>query len=145
MQIRDCAAQDYAGWRRLWDMYLAFYETRLDESVIAHTWARILDASSPIKARLAVTGESVIGFAIYQHHPSTWAKADDGYLEDLCVDEAARGQGVGRALIDDVLALGRARGWARFYWHTNASNLRAQSLYNSYAPADGYLRYRLKL
>ncbi len=145
MEVRDCTASDYAGWRRLWDMYLAFYETALDEAVTAYTWTRILDAGSPVKARLAVEGGAVLGFAIYHHHASTWAMADDGYLEDLFVDEAARGRGVGRALIDDLLALGRAKGWARVYWHTNASNLRAQALYNSYAPADGYLRYRIKL
>jgi len=145
MQIRDCEASDYDGWRRLWDGYLAFYGTVLDEAVTAQTWARLMDAGSPVQARVAVAGGRVVGFAIHHHHPSTWVLGDDGYLEDLFVDASARGSGVGRALIDDLLALGRARGWARVYWHTDQGNAQARALYDSYAPADGHIRYRLKL
>lgn len=145
MQIRDCEAGDYAAWRHLWEGYLAFYNVRLDEAVTAQTWARLMDAASPVKARLAVQGGAVLGFAIHHHHPSTWVMGEDGYLEDLYVDAAARGQGAGRALIDDLLALGRMRGWARVYWHTDASNARARALYDSYAPSDGHIRYRLTL
>jgi ribosomal protein S18 acetylase RimI-like enzyme len=145
MQIRDCEAGDYAAWRQLWEGYLAFYNVSLDEAVTAQTWARLMDKASPVKARLAVHEGAVLGFAIHHHHPSTWVMGEDGYLEDLYVDARARGQGAGRALIDDLLALGRARGWARVYWHTDASNARARALYDSYTPSDGHIRYRLKL
>ena len=145
MQIRDCEASDYDGWRRLWDAYLAFYGTVLDEAVTAQTWARLMDAASPVQARVAEAEGRVVGFAIHHHHPSSWVLGDDGYLEDLFVDASARGCGVGRALIDDLLALGRARGWARVYWHTDQGNAQARALYDSYVPSDGHIRYRLKL
>jgi GNAT superfamily N-acetyltransferase len=145
MQIRDCTAGDYDGWRRLWDMYLAFYGVTLDEAVTAQTWARLMDGASPVAARVAVSEGAILGFAIHHHHASTWVLGDDGYLEDLFVEKAARGQGVGRALIDDLLAIGRARGWARVYWHTDQGNTQARALYDSYAPSDGHIRYRLKL
>lgn len=145
MQIRDCEASDYDGWRRLWDGYLAFYGVVLDEAVTAQTWARLLDAASPVQARVAVIEHRLVGFAIHHHHPSTWVLGDDGYLEDLFVEPSARGRGVGRALIDDLLALGRARGWARIYWHTDQANTQARALYDTYAPSDGHIRYRLKL
>ena len=146
MMIRDATAADEAGFRRLWDAYLAFYDVTLDPAVTDQTWARILDPASPMSARLAVDAAGQVqGFAVWHHHIASWHLANDLYLEDLFVDGTARGAGLGRALLDDLFALARARGFGRIYWHTDEGNARARSLYDSYAPADGHIRYRLKL
>ncbi|MGL4281386.1 MAG: GNAT family N-acetyltransferase, partial [Albidovulum sp.] len=102
-------------------------------------------AASPLKARLAVIGGEVAGFAIRQHHPSTWVMGEDCYLEDLFVAEIARGHGAGRALIDDLRTLAKAKGWHRLYWHTDRNNARARALYDSYVEEDGHVRYRMTL
>jgi ribosomal protein S18 acetylase RimI-like enzyme len=52
---------------------------------------------------------------------------------------------VGRALVQDLIDLGRARGWARLYWHTQANNERARRLYDKFVEADNFVRYRLTL
>ena len=70
---------------------------------------------------------------------------EDCYLEDLFVAEAARGHGLGRALIDDLVSLARSRGWSRVYWHTNEDNTRARALYDQYVASDGHIRYRMRL
>jgi GNAT superfamily N-acetyltransferase len=99
-----------------------------------------------MSARVAVDAAGKVqGFAVWHHHVASWHLANDLYLEDLFVDAAARGTGLGRALLDDLFALARARGFGRIYWHTDEGNARARSLYDSYAPADGHIRYRLKL
>jgi ribosomal protein S18 acetylase RimI-like enzyme len=87
----------------------------------------------------------VQGFAIHLHHPSTWVLTGDCYLEDLFVAPKARGQGLGRALIDDLITLARARGWSRLYWHTRVDNTKARALYDQYVATDGHIRYRLPL
>jgi GNAT superfamily N-acetyltransferase len=143
--IRDATPADRDGFMTLWAAYLAFYHVDLTPEVTAATWARLIDTTSPVKARLAVVDGQVTGFAIHMHHPSTWVLTEDCYLEDLYVDEAARGQGLGRALIDDLIALARAKGWARLYWHTNEGNTRARALYDQYVASDGHIRYRLRL
>ena len=109
------------------------------------TWTRLMDPASPMQARLAVVDGAPMGFAIHLHHPSTWVAGDDCYLEDLFVTDAARGHGLGRALIDDLAVIARARGWHRLYWHTDAGNTRARALYDSYVQSDGHIRYRLRL
>ena len=38
--------------------------------------------------------------------------------------------------------LAKARGWSRLYWHTQAKNP-ARSLYDKFAVADDFVRYRL--
>ncbi len=134
-----------AEWRRLWAGFLDYYEMNLAPEVTDFTWQRLMDPSCPMKARLAFAGPRVLGFAIHQHHPSTWVMGDDCYLEDLFVDPAARGQGVGRALIDDLAALARMRGWKRLYWNTEITNAAARKLYDSITPDDGHIRYRLTL
>lgn len=143
--IRDAAPGDAAAWRALWAGYLAFYDLTLPPGVTGATWARLMDRGSPLKARLALRDGRLLGFAIHQHHPSSWVAGDDCYLEDLYVDAAARGAGVGRALIDDLIALARARGWHRLYWHTDQDNARARALYDLYASDDGHIRYRMTL
>ena len=144
MSIRDAEPGDEAAWRGLWSQYLAFYDVTLTPEVTAATWARLMDPASPMKMRLAVVDGVPVGFAIHLHHPSTWVAGEDCYLEDLFLAPAARGKGLGRALIDDLIALARARGWHRLYWHTDEGNATARKLYDSYVESDGHIRYRIK-
>lgn len=96
-------------------------------------------------ARLAEQNGAVVGFAVCVLHAGTWVPNPVCYLEDLCVDEAARGGGVGKALIDDLLALGAQHGWSRLYWHTEADNARARRLYDRYAGVGTAVGYRIPL
>lgn len=145
LSIKDAAPAHEADWRGLWQGYLAFYDHPLPEATTAFTWARLMDPDSPLKARLAVLDGRIVGFAIHQHHPSTWVAGEDCYLEDLFVADGTRGHGVGRALIADLQALAAARGWKRLYWHTDEKNARARALYDSFVPSDGHVRYRMEL
>ncbi|WP_313615641.1 GNAT family N-acetyltransferase [Agrobacterium sp.] len=144
LQIRDAQPQDQADWLKLWTDYLAFYNVDLAEDVTAHTWARIMDPASRLSMRLAVLDGQTVGFAIHHFHESTWVKTPDCYLEDLFIDETIRGKGIGRALIDDLIAIAKEKGWSRLYWHTDENNQRARKLYDSYVESDGHIRYRIK-
>ncbi len=145
MTITDLTPAHQNEFHDLWTRYLAFYNVPLSPEVNAATWARLMDPASPMKARIALVDGVPMGFAIHMHHPSTWVAGDDCYLEDLFVAEAARGMGLGRALIDDLTVIARAKGWHRLYWHTDQGNTRARALYDSYVPPDGHIRYRLTL
>ncbi len=144
-EIRDLAPGDEAAWRGIWAEYLTFYEVSLAPEVTSNTWARLMDPSSPLKGRVAVQEGRLMGFALHLTHGSTWVIGEDCYLEDLCVTAAARGEGIGRALIEDLIALGKTQGWNRLYWHTNESNTRARALYDTFVKSDGHIRYRLRL
>lgn len=144
LQIRDAQPQDQADWLKLWSDYLAFYNVDLAEEVTAHTWARVMDPVSRLSMRLAVLDGQTVGFAIHHFHDSTWVKTPDCYLEDLFIDGTIRGKGIGRALIDDLIAISKEKGWSRLYWHTDENNQRARKLYDSYVESDGHIRYRLK-
>ena len=51
------------------------------------------------------------GFCVMQHSGGQLMEEHDTlYIDDICVDEAARGLGVGRALYDHILNYARQRG-----------------------------------
>ena len=145
LTIRDAGPADKVAWLALWQQYLDFYHTALRPGVTDLTWTRLLDPACTMKMRLAVARDQPVGFAIHQHHPSTWVLGDDCYLEDLFVVSQTRSQGVGRALIEDLQAIARSRGWHRLYWHTAQGNATARRLYDSFTASDGHIRYRLTL
>jgi len=143
--IRNPRPDDGAAWRRLWAGYVAFYDADVPDAVTAGTWARLLDPNSGMIGRLAEFNGAVVGFTVSVIHPGSWTLQPVCYLEDLFVDPQARGHGIGRALIDDLVALARDRGWSRLYWHTKTSNKTARRLYDRYVKADDFVRYRMFL
>lgn len=143
--IREAQAQDREAWSGLWDGFLAFYDVTLDPAVTDATWARIIDPGHRMTCRMAFDGPKALGFAIHHHHCSSWVPGDDVYLEDLFVAPEAQGKGVGRALIEDLIAIGRARGWHRLYWNTDHDNAAARRLYDRFCQTDGHIRYRMTL
>ena len=63
------------------------------------------------------------------------------YLQDLFTREQARGQGVGRALINAVYDRAREAGSTRVYWQTQETNVVAQALYDKVAKRSGFIVY----
>ncbi|WP_275787240.1 GNAT family N-acetyltransferase [Pararhizobium gei] len=141
--IRDVKPGDEADWRRLWAAYVVFYKVAVSPDVTSATWGRILDPRTPLFMRVAELDDHVVGFAICLLHDATWVKEPVCYLEDLFLDEAVRSRGIGRALLDDLVATAKTSGWARLYWHTDEGNETARRLYDKYTEADGHVRYRM--
>ena len=143
--IRSATPSDRAAFLALWQGFLDYYGVQVPPATTEFTWARIIDPDHRMACRLAVIDGLPVGFAIHHHHCSTWVPGDDVYLEDLFVTPSARGQGVGRALITDLIDLAREQGWHRLYWNTNHDNATARRLYDSFCKDDGHIRYRLSL
>ena len=144
--IRFVTRDDYAQWLPLWDGYNAFYErsgpTALAPEITAMTWQRFFDAYEPVHALVADAGGTLLGLTHYLFHRSTTAIAPTCYLQDLFTSEAARGKGVGRALINGVYAQAKLVGSPRVYWQTHETNVTAQSLYDKVAERSGFIVYR---
>ena len=140
--IRAPQDRDEFAWHELWAAYLDFYAATVSPEAIRHTWRRIVAPAGPVFGRVALRGGTVVGFAICVVHDGTWSVNPTCYLEDFFVNPAARGNGVGRALLDALVTLGGERGWHSIYWHTDSDNVRARNLYDQYVRADAVVRYR---
>ena len=136
---------DFVQWLPYWLGYQEFYKVQLTEQVTTHTWAQFLKADSPVNCAVARQGDQLLGFVTYVFHASTWAETDYCYLEDLFVSASARGQHVGKQLIEFVQQQAQAHGCARLYWHTQETNHTAQRLYDWIAEKPGIIEYRMPL
>lgn len=145
IRIATAGAADEDAWRDLWQGFLAFYGVDLPPETTASTWSRIADPGHRMTCRIAWDKDRALGFAIHHHHCSSWVPGDDVYLEDLYVAPTARGKGVGRALIEDLVSIGRNQGWHRLYWNTGRDNTAARRLYDRFCTEDGHIRYRMAL
>ena len=147
--IRAIAHEDYDRWLPLWDGYNSFYgrsgPTALPPEVTATTWARFFDADEPVHALVAEQDGKLIGLVHYLFHRTTTTIAPICYLNDLFTSEAARGKGVGRALIEAVYTEARRAGSPRVYWQTHETNTTSQALYNKVAERSGFIVYRKTL
>ena len=80
----------------------------------------------------AVVGEvagSVVAFALFFSNFSTFLGRPGLYLEDLYVQPAHRGTGMGKALLQHLAQLAVARGCGRFEWSVLDWNQRAIRFY----------------
>ena len=138
--------EEYQQWLTLWQGYLAFYESTVPDEVTAHNWASFHNPDSPIDALGAfdVNGK-MLGLVQTVIHLSTWSVEPRCYLNDLYTIPEARGQGVGRALIEAVYAFAKSKNCSKVHWLTHESNLTGQSLYNQVAVNEGFIQYVHKL
>lgn len=78
-----------------------------------------------------LVGEGPDGLAVLRVRPSLWSPANEAYLAELYVVPAARGQGLGRALMEEALAASRAEGADRIELGTSEDDVAARALYES--------------
>lgn len=140
--VRAAAAADFDAWLPLWHGYQRFYETDIPEATTRVTWGRFLAPEEPMHAALAEVDGRVVGLVHYIEHRSCWTTGNYMYLQDLFVDPAVRGGGLGRALIEHVYAEAAARGCSRVWWLTHETNAQAMLLYDRIASKSGFVQYR---
>ena len=147
--VRDVQQRDIADWKPLWDGYNAFYgrqgATALPEEITNLTWSRFFDAYEPIHALVAERANQLVGLVHYLFHRSSTGLRSNCYLQDLFTVESARGQGVGRALIEEVYRRAAQAGSGRVYWQTHETNATAMKLYDKLAEKSGFIIYRKDL
>ena len=145
LDVRPVGEDERAAWEPLFRAYLAFYETELPAAAIDTAWARLNDPAEPMFLLGAYLDGRLAGIAQYLFHRSHWTVSDYCYLQDMFVAPAARGSGVGRALIAAVEAKAREAGAARLYWLTREDNHAARALYDKVADRSGFIQYRKML
>ena len=143
--IRSIRDDDKSRWLGLWRDYIEFYKTEISDAQYELTWSRLRDDQFNSHGFVAEVDGDVCGLVHYSFQTSTWAPVNFCYLEDLFVDPALRGGGVGRALIDAVHETALKAGSSRLYWNTDASNDTARKLYDTYTAESGKVQYRIGL
>ncbi|MFV9503129.1 MAG: GNAT family N-acetyltransferase [Oscillochloridaceae bacterium umkhey_bin13] len=142
LEVRPLTPNERPAWEPLWAGYQAFYQTTIPAATTDRTWQRFHDPAAPMHALGAWRNEQLLGIVHYVYHASTWTDGPYCYLQDLFTSAEARGQGVGRALIEAVLDTAQAVGASRVYWLTHETNTQAMLLYDQLADRSGFVQYR---
>lgn len=95
------------------------------EALLPH----LFGAKPVAEAMVAEREGVVVGFALYFTNFSTFLARPGLYLEDLYVQPAHRGQGIGKALLSRLGALAVERGCGRFEWSVLDWNASAIAFY----------------
>jgi GNAT superfamily N-acetyltransferase len=89
---------------------------------------------------------AVVGIAIYFFFPTSFRARPGLYLEDIVVADAARGNGVGLALMAELARIAESRGCGRMEWAVLDWNERALDFYRRLGARQHreWLRYSLE-
>lgn len=91
----------------------------------------LFGANPAAEAVIAEYEAEPVGFALFFQNFSTWTGRPGMYLEDLYVTPAARGFGVGTALLRHLARIAVERGYGRFEWAVLDWNEPAIAFYRS--------------
>jgi GNAT superfamily N-acetyltransferase len=130
MRIDVVSERDLPELLPLLRAYCDFYDSHPgDSDLLSISRALIEDPDHEGVQFLAREGVDAAGFATLYWTWETNAGGRVGIMNDLFVVQAARGTGIGEALIAACLERCRVRGARRLGWQTAPDNLRAQALY----------------
>jgi len=90
---------------------------------------------------LGETDGHAAGVVVLRYRLGLWRAGTDCLVEDVFVEEQARGSGLGRTLMDAAITRARERGARRMELDTNDSNAPAIALYESLGFRNGGDRY----
>jgi GNAT superfamily N-acetyltransferase len=127
--------------------YQRFYEVEeVDDKRNRAFFARFLVPSEDGMLLGAWRSEELVGYACLYWHFTSLVPAETVLMNDLYVVEAARGKGVGRALIEASAAVARGRGAHQLQWVSGPDNETARRLYDSTgATSEPSIEYELRL
>ena len=128
--------------RELAEYEKAGHEVRLTEDQLHD---RLFGADPALFGHVAEVEGRVVGMALWFLNFSTWRGTHGVYLEDLFVQPAHRGSGLGRELLRTLAELCVQRGYSRLEWSVLDWNTPSIDFYRAAGavPMDGWTVFRL--
>jgi ribosomal protein S18 acetylase RimI-like enzyme len=128
-EVRVAATADAADAARLLhDFNIEFGDDTPGPAALAERVARLLANGDTV---VLLAGAGPDGVAVLRFRLSLWAAGLECYLAELYVAPAARGRGLGRALMTAVIAEARDRGADYIDLNTGEDDTVARALYES--------------
>ncbi|HEX5990465.1 MAG TPA: GNAT family N-acetyltransferase [Solirubrobacterales bacterium] len=147
IEIAPVADEEFEQLLPLIAAYQRFYEVAEIDDARNRSFFRRFLAPSEDGLLLGARREGrLVGYACLYWHFSSLESTECVLMNDLYVDESARGQGVGRALIEASAEIARERGVPFVEWSTAPDNETAQRLYDSTgAERSEWFSYELRV
>ena len=122
----------------------------MSRNTIQSIWHCLLESNTLVYGfgawqKNAAEQETLVGITHVILHPNTWNTTFCCYLKDLFVSEAARGQGIGRVLIEQVYDFATVNECNHVYWMTEEDNPTIRTLCDKLATRTNLVQYRKDL
>ena len=142
-RVRPVVPDDHDRWRELYAGYARFYRVAQSDEMAERVWGWLLDPQHEVEGLVVVDAAdgAVHGLAHVRPFARPLAAAVGGFLDDLYVDEQARGTGAVDALLAHLTRLADERGWSVVRWITADDNYRARSKYDAVAQRTTWITY----
>jgi GNAT superfamily N-acetyltransferase len=145
VSVVPTAPEHREDWNRLYAGYAAFYRVEQTAAMRDRVWSWLMDANHEVNGFIALDGSGTpIGLTHYRPFARPVSASTGGFLDDLFVDETARGSGAADALINAVADVGRAKGWTVIRWITAEDNARARKVYDRVAMKTPWVTYDIR-
>lgn len=147
VEIAPIAVEEFERLLPLISAYQRFYEVEsIDEDRNRTFFRRFLGPSQDGLLLGARRDGRLVGYACLYWHFSSLEACECVLMNDLFVSDEARGEGVGRALIEAAADVARERGVPFVEWSTAPDNHTAQRLYDSTgAERSEWFSYELRV
>ncbi len=143
-RVRPVTADDHDRWRELYAAYARFYRSEQSAEQAERTWGWLLDPAHEVEGFVVVDEAGhAVGLAHVRAFARPLAASVGGFLDDLHVDEQARGTGAVDALLSALRDLAAERGWSVVRWITADDNYRARGKYDQVAERTTWITYDL--
>ncbi len=130
--IRNAKDNDLVGLVQLCGEHAAFEENDYVSSNSKQENLKQLLFSSPPRIQCLVVEDNhgLVGFATYMLQLSTWDAANYMYLDCLFLRPEARGQGIGKKLMQRIAVRAKEENCINVQWQTPVFNTNAINFYN---------------
>ena len=129
LTFRFADAADFAAVVELACQLANHIEAEIPPLTAAQFERYYVTPDAPMRLLLAVDENRVVGMISWTLTHELYSADTRVYISDLSVDRAARGQGIGKALLAEVVTWARAQGAPKLGWEVWHRNFSAKAFY----------------
>lgn len=146
VSVNPVSRDDREQWEMLYHGYAEFYQVPMNDEILDTVWGWIDDDSNPFFGLIAKDEEgTALGLMHCRQMASPLRGALVGFLDDLFVTPAARGQGVVEELYAALNQLGKQQGWPFIRWITAENNYRGRAVYDKLSNRTHWVTYQMQV
>jgi len=143
--VRPISASDHEAWLKLYAAYADYYQVVQTPEMRETVWRWLSDRDHEVCGFIAVNDAGdALGLAHYRPFSRPLSASVGGFLDDLFVSPAARGQEISKRLIAAIVSVAKERNWSVVRWITADDNYRARSSYDKIATQTKWVTYDIK-
>jgi GNAT superfamily N-acetyltransferase len=145
ISVRPVQPADFTEWKSLWEEFNSHLDRSIDLEVTDRTWQRFFEPASRMHAVVAELSGRLLGFGHFVFYVRSEQFGESCFLQDLFTREADRMQGIGRALVEQIVMIAGGFGATNVYFEAAAGKQLGNELFERIATPRNLSTYRIRV